>query len=229
MDINPVNGIYSKIHFDRELPMAPLSAQSSDYLVAFLNERVQQLHASIRLREEDGTTALASFIKKYIDLVPDLIAAFDDFIACAGVNGEIARQIVTAKEFLDVPMDVMSVEEGLEAHMYQAYLAHRLLEELNDTLSARFNCPVIPVNMARSNLIVHHIIGEPFANQIDSAIQLLNDKLLASIKNNHGLSLKLLEYTNSLGKDPSDRFPCLTEFSSIRLLFKSQNSRVRLN
>ena len=26
----------------------------------------------------------------------------------------------------------MSAEEGLEANMYQAYLAHRLLEELND-------------------------------------------------------------------------------------------------
>jgi len=92
-----------------------------------------------------------------------------------------------------------------------------------------FNCPVIPVNMTRSNLIVHHIIGEPFANQIDSAIQLLNDKLLASIKKNQGLSARLQAYTSALGKDPSDRFPCLTESSNIRLLFKSQNSRVRLN
>ena len=36
----------------------------------------------------------------------------------------------------------MSVEESLEANMYQAYLAHRLLEELNDVLSANYNCPV---------------------------------------------------------------------------------------
>ena len=72
----------------------------------------------------------------------------------------------------------MSAEERLEANMYQAYLAHRLLEELNDVLSANYNCPVIPVNMTRSNLIVHHIIGEPFANQIDGAIQavIINDK-----------------------------------------------------
>ena len=161
--------------------------------------------------------------------MPDLITAFEDFIACAGVNGEIARQLTTAKEFLDVPMDIMSAEEGLEANMYQAYLAHRLLEELNDTLSVQLNCPVIPVNMTRSNLIVHHIIGEPFANQIDSAIQLLNDKLLASIKKNQGLRARLQEYTSALGKAPSDRFPCLTESSNNRLLFKSQNTRVRLH
>ena len=209
--------------------MAPLSAQSSEFLVAYLNERVQHLHSSIRLREGDGTAALASFIKKYIDLVPDFLGAFDDFRAAANVNGEIARQLTTAREFLEVPVDIMSAEEGLEASMYQAYLAHRLLEDLNDTLNVHFNCPVITVNMTRSTLIVHHIIGEPFANQIDSAIQLLNDKLLSSIKNNSELSLKLLEYTSSLGLDPSERFPCLTESSNIRLLFKSQNSRVRLN
>ena len=209
--------------------MPPLSNQNSEFLIAYLNERVQHLHESIRLRESDGTAALASFIKKYIELVPDLITAFEDFIAHAGVNGEIARQLTTAKEFLDVPMDIMTAEEGLEANMYQAYLAHRLLEELNDTLNAQYNCPVIPVNMTRSNLIVHHIIGEPFANQIDSAIQLLNDKLLASLKKNQSLSRKLQDYTSALGNDPSDRFPCLTESSNIRLLFKSQNSRVRLN
>ena len=123
----------------------------------------------------------------------------------------------------------MSVEESLEANMYQAYLAHRLIEELNDVLSANYNCPVIPVNMTRSNLIVHHIIGEPFANQIDGAIQLLNDKLLASIARNKTLGAKLFEYTSGLGKDPTERFPCLTESSNIRLLVKSQNSRVRLH
>ena len=66
--------------------MAPLSAQSSDFLVAYLNERVQHLHASIRLREGDGTTALASFIERYVELVPDLIIAFEDFLSGAGVK-----------------------------------------------------------------------------------------------------------------------------------------------
>ena len=167
--------------------------------------------------------------KRILGLEVSFTSKIEDFIAHAGINGEIARQLTTAKEFLDVPMDIMSAEEGLEASMYQAYLAHRLLEELNDTLNAQFNCPVIPINMTRSNLIVHHIIGEPFANQIDSAIQLLNDKLLASLRKNHRLSLKLQDYRSAMGNDPSDRFPCLTESSNIRLLFKSQNSRVRLN
>jgi hypothetical protein len=194
-----------------------------------LNERVAHLHHSISLRENDGTIALASFIERYVELVPDFITAFDDFLASAGIGGEIARQIITARDFLDAPVEIISTEEGLEAHMYQAYLAHRLLEELNDVLNAIYNCPVIPVDMTRSNLIVHHIIGEPFANQIDGAIQLLNDKLVKSIASDKDLQEKLNAYISGLGNDPIMRYPCLTESSNIRLLFKSQNTRVRLH
>jgi len=209
--------------------MLPLSAQTSEFLVAYLNERVKHLHHSINLRENDGTAALASFIERYVELVPDFIRAFEDFLSMAGIGGEIARQVVTAKEFLGAPVEVVSNEESLEAHMYHAYLAHRLLEELNDVLNACYHCPVIPVDMTRSNLIVHHIIGEPFANQIDGAIQLLNDKLVAAINGDEAMQAKLHDYASTLSNDPVTRYPCLTDSSNIRLLFKSQNSRVRLH
>ena len=209
--------------------MLPLSAQTSEFLIAYLNERVKHLHHSINLRENDGTAALASFIERYVELVPDFIRAFEDFLSMADIGGEIARQVVTAKEFLDAPVEVVSDEENLEAHMYQAYLAHRLLEELNDVLNASYHCPVIPVDMTRSNLIVHHIIGEAFANQIDGAIQLLNDKLVKAINGDKVVQDKLQDYAGTLSNDPVTRYPCLTDSSNIRLLFKSQNSRVRLH
>ncbi len=209
--------------------MLPLSQQTSEFLIAYLNERVKHLHHSISLREDDGTAALATFIERYVALVPDFVTAFDDFLDSANISGEIARQVITARDFLDTPVEIVSSEEGLEAQMYQAYLAHRLLEELNDTLKATYGCPIIPVDMTRSNLIVHHIIGEPFANQIDGAIQLLNDKLIDSINNDPAIQKKLKAYSNNLSKDPLMRYPCLTDSSNIRLLFKSQNTRVRLH
>ncbi|MBT5388713.1 MAG: hypothetical protein HN817_06715 [Porticoccaceae bacterium] len=209
--------------------MLPLSAQTSEFLVAYLNERIRHLHHSINLRESDGTKALACFIERYVDLVPDFIGAFEDFLSSAHITGAIVQQVVTAKEFIDTPIEIVSSEEGLEAHMYQAYLAHRLLEELNDLLSSSYDCSVIPVDMTRSNLIVHHIIGEPFANQIDGAIQLLSDKLVGAIKDDESLQEKLREFSRKRSNDPATRYPCLMESSNIRLLFKSQNTRVRLH
>jgi hypothetical protein len=209
--------------------MPPLSQQTSEFLIDYLNHRVKHLHHSISLRENDGTAALATFIKRYVALVPDFVTAFDDFLSSAKISGEIARQVITARDFLKTPVEIVASEEGLEAQMYQAYLAHRLLEELNDTLKAIYECPIIPVDMTRSNLIVHHIIGEPFANQIDGAIQLLNDKLIDSINKDSSVQRKLQTYGKNLSSDPMMRYPCLTDSSNIRLLFKSQNTRVRLH
>lgn len=209
--------------------MLPLSQQTSEFLIAYLNERVKHLHHSISLRENDGTAALATFIERYVALVPDFVTAFDDFLNSANISGEIARQVITARDFLETPVEIVASEEGLEAQMYQAYLSHRLLEELNDTLKVIYDCPTIPVDMTRSNLIVHHIIGEPFANQIDGAIQLLNDKLIDSINKDSAVQRKIKTYGKNLSSDPVMRYPCLTDSSSIRLLFKSQNTRVRLH
>lgn len=209
--------------------MLALSAQTSEFLLTYLNERVANLHHSISLREDDGTAALGSFIERYVALVPDFITGFEEFLSAAGIGGEITKQVVTAREFLEAPLEIVSTEEGLEANMYQAYLAHRLLEELNDVLNASYGCPIIPVDMTRSNLIVHHIIGEPFANQIDGAIGLLNDKLVTALAADPSLQTKLDTYVASFGTNPVDRYPCLTESSNIRLLFRSQNSRVRLH
>ena len=148
-------------------------------------------------------------------------------MSAADISGEIDQQVKTAREFLDVPLEIFSIEERLEANMYKAYLAHRVLEELNDVLKISYSYPIIPIDMTRSNLIVHHIIGEPFANQIDGAIQLLNEKLISAIARDASLERKISSYLATLGNDPVTRYPCLTESSNIRLLFNSQNSRMR--
>ena len=209
--------------------MPPVTAQTTEFLTTYLNDRVKRLHRAISLREDDSTLALASFVERYVELAPEFITAFENFLAFTDINGEIAQQISTAKEFLESPASLVSPQEGLEANMYQAYLTHRLLEELNDLLFSHYNCSVIPVDMTRSNLIIHHLIGEPFANQIDNAIQLLSNKLAKSIQGDTTLSGKLQAYTNQLGTDPIDRHPCLTDSSQISLLFNSQNTRIRLH
>ena len=205
--------------------MLPLSQQTREFLITYLNERVKHLHHSISLHENDGTAALATFIERYMALVPDFVTAFNDFLNSANISGEIARQVITARDFIKVPVGIVSSEEGLEAQIYQAYLAHRLLEELNETLKAIYGCPIIPVDMTRSNLIVHHIIGEPFANQIDGAIQMLNVKLIESINNDSGMQKKLEAYSKNLSSNPLIHYPCLTDSSNIRLLFNSRNTK----
>ena len=91
--------------------MLALSAQANELRVAYLNERVKHLHHFINLRKNDGTAALASLIEGYVELVPEFTQAFEDFLRKANISGEIERQVTTAKEFLYVPVTVLSSEE----------------------------------------------------------------------------------------------------------------------
>ena len=46
-----------------------------------------------------------------MELVPEFTQAFEDFLRKANISGEIERQVTTAKEFLYVPVTVLSSEE----------------------------------------------------------------------------------------------------------------------
>ncbi len=52
----------------------------------------------------------------------------------------------------------------------EAYLAHRLVEELNDRYIACFAEPLLTLDTTRANLLAHQLIGESFANQLDALL-----------------------------------------------------------
>ena len=67
----------------------------------------------------------------------------------------------------------------------EAYLAHRLVEEVNDRYVANGIAPLIPMDITRANLIVHQLLGDAFANKLDLAVEaavagLLPDDLFQS-------------------------------------------------
>ncbi len=72
----------------------------------------------------------------------------------------------------------MDGHEGLESLLDEAYLAHRLVEEVNDLYIKHFGQPLIPSNTTVASVIAHQLIGEQFANQLDEAVHHAVDELL---------------------------------------------------
>ena len=175
-----------------------LSYQANEFLSRFLGQRFDHLHHSIMVQGHDVPESLALFIERYVGLATDIVATLNNVIHSIGIGGEMAQQAATAQQFLDIPLTIVSRQQELESQMYQAYLAGRFVEELNDVVETQCGNPVIRVDITRSNLLVHHIIGEPFANQLDAAIQSLSDRLARSIKTDSMLRKKLRAYCNSL-------------------------------
>ena len=205
----------------------PLSHQANEFLSRFLGQRFNHLHRAIMVQGKNGPDAaagLALFIERYVGLALDIVATLNNVTNSIGINGEMAKQGAMAQQFVDIPVTIVSRQQGLESQMYQAYLACRLVEELNDVIHTHFSSPIISADITKSNLIVHHIIGEPFANQLDAAIQSLSDRLVRAIETDSVLQSELRVYCSSVNKQGMPNYPCLAEACHIYLVFNTEKS-----
>ena len=147
-------------------------------LVKQLEVQLPHLHPAIHLPEVNARDVLTRFVTAYIDLVPDLLDAAHEVAVEAGIEGQIKPVLKIAEHFFTAPPAIMEGHEGLDSLLDEAYLAHRLVEEVNDLYIMHFGQPLIPSNTTVASVIAHQLIGEAFANQLDEAVHHAVDNLL---------------------------------------------------
>jgi hypothetical protein len=147
-------------------------------LVKQLEVQLPHLHPAIHLPEVDARDVLTRFVTAYIDLVPDLLDAAHEVAVEAGIEGQIKPVLKIAEHFFTAPPAIMEGHEGLDSLLDEAYLAHRLVEEVNDLYIKHFGQPLIPSNTTVASVIAHQLIGEAFANQLDEAVHHAVDGML---------------------------------------------------
>jgi hypothetical protein len=108
--------------------------------------------------------------------------------------------------------------EGLDGLLDEAYLAHRLVEEVNDLYIKHFGQPLIPADTTVANVIAHQLIGEAFANQLDKAVHHAVDEML----NEDSFALESVEAYREQLKSPDTeaawkRWPCLSRQLGVEL------------
>ncbi|MBV2133389.1 hypothetical protein KRX52_11355 [Pseudomonas sp. MAP12] len=146
-------------------------------LVADLAARIDKLHSSIRLPAEDAPGVLLRFVQAYIERVPAQVEAAAEVASAAGLDAQITPVLRQAAKFLLSPPPFMQEYQGLAATLGEAYLVHRLVEEVNDRYIVHFGQPLIPLDTTVANLVAHQLIGEPLANQLDAAVYEASDTL----------------------------------------------------
>ncbi|WP_263143710.1 hypothetical protein [Pseudomonas sp. RIT-PI-AD] len=141
------------------------------HLARRLEAQWEGLHPAIRLPPENPHAALAAFVAAYVDEVPELLDAAAEVALEAGIEDRIKPILKVAEQFFLQPPALMAGHEGLDGLLDEAYLAHRLVEEVNDRYIAHLGQPLIPLDTTVANLIAHQLIGEAFANQLDEAVR----------------------------------------------------------
>ncbi|CAD5106693.1 hypothetical protein [Zestomonas carbonaria] len=135
-----------------------------------LEAQLPRLHPAIRLPAEDALGALTRFVIAYVEQVPDVLVAANQVAREAGIEEQVKPVLKVAEQFFLEPPALMAGHDGLDGLLDEAYLAHRLVEEVNDRYITHLGQPLIPLDTTVANLIAHQLIGEPFANQLDEAV-----------------------------------------------------------
>jgi hypothetical protein len=144
---------------------------STGQLAAQMHAQLERLHPSICVPGDDSSGVLQGFVSAYIGQVPEVLQAANQVAREAGIEAQIKPVLKVAEQFFLQPPALMAGHEGLDGLLDEAYLAHRLVEEVNDRYIAHLGQPLIPLDTTVANLIAHQLIGEPFANQLDEAVQ----------------------------------------------------------
>ena len=155
------------------------------HLARLIHSQMASLHPSINLSGDDAAQVLTRFVHAYIEQVPEFLEAATSVARNAGIEERIKPVLKVAEHFFLTPPDLLAGHDGLDALLDEAYLAHRLVEEVNDRYIAHFGQPLIPLDTTVANLVAHQLIGEPFANQLDEAVHhavdsMLDDSVFAS-------------------------------------------------
>lgn len=200
----------------------------SNELLHFLQALAPRLHRAIKLPPAEPGRALLTFVIRYIEQVPDFLQALEELMVQANIYQHGKVFITIAEEFFLQPPKVAQSHSGLHALLDEAYLAHRLLEEVNDRLLMSCGVPLTPMDMTLSNIVVHDLLGEEYANQLDLAVHFSIDALFDS--NNligcSQLANFITQHTRSNWEEKLKNWPCMALESSIAFSLSDDSESV---
>jgi hypothetical protein len=144
--------------------------QETGELHQVLQQRIETVESIVQLPELEALERLYEFVIRYIEQVPQMLEDLHHGAVEAGLLSYVSPILEVVEGFFMAPPKELNKVSGLAALMDEAFLAHRLFEEVNDTYIMRVGQPMIPFDMTMSNVIVHTLIGEPFANDLEQVV-----------------------------------------------------------
>lgn len=136
-----------------------------------LTQRLPALREKLLLPEPDPVDALMTFVVNYTESVPGSLNLVGAVSKRLGFFDYAAPFLHMAEDYFLRPPDELPDDGGLEALLDESFLAHRLLEEVNDHHIRHLQRPLLPLDMTEANLIVHYLLGDDFATRLEHLVQ----------------------------------------------------------
>lgn len=180
-----------------------------------LQANYSQVSRLVALDEDQAGIQLLEFVVLYIRSVPSLLNDFSHTAHKYGLFKTVKPLLETAYNFFELPVHKLNARSGLAALMVKAYLAHRLLEEVNDACLFHVGRNMIPLDMTLTNTIIHTLIGEPFANEMDAIVDSAVSNLFNQQQDNGSMLMQQLTDSNLV--HIWQRLPALDQVGGLKL------------
>lgn len=207
------------LHIRESIAVARKIESEKHTLEHYLSSKIPLLHRTISLPEDNPEHALLEFVTRYIEHVPDFIEALTALTKEAGIYDYAHSFLVIAEDYFIQPPELVGEHSGLHQLIDEAYLAHRLLEEVNDRVMMACGMPLAPMDMTLSNLIIHELLGDEFANQLDLAVHYSIEALFQTDNFFNEASFKnyIAKFKKAGWATTLKEWPCLAGDSAISL------------
>ena len=135
-----------------------------------LRDKAASLPGTITIDGYQPATCLFQFAVEYIEMAPRLIECVDACAREADKAELFAPFIDAATRYFTQPSMLLVRYDGLDGLLIRAYQCHRLMEEMYENNRWTRASELVDIEATRANLLVHQLIGEPFANELDDSI-----------------------------------------------------------
>ena len=143
-----------------------------------LKLHLKTLPNRLKIEPENELGSLTEFLKQYINHVPDFLQSLKEAAQQSGIEIHVFPFLKVAEEYFISPPALPNEHIGVMALLDEAYLAHRLFEEVNDRYISRVGLPLIPWDMTLANVVAHQLVGEDLANRLDELVHETVNKMM---------------------------------------------------
>ncbi|MEX1058650.1 MAG: hypothetical protein WED11_13025 [Natronospirillum sp.] len=163
-----------------------MSVTDVDYAILLSKGCDEARPDSLRLYERPAALlntdagSLQGFVQDYIEQLPVALRTAQTSARQLRLS-ELIFPVTNAAESFFTRECRLSQEGGMLALLDRAYLGHRMLEELNDHLHVRLGNYILHVDMTEANSLVHTLLGDPYASEIETIVNQTMGLLLASL------------------------------------------------
>ncbi|MAM00490.1 hypothetical protein [Hydrocarboniclastica marina] len=142
--------------------------------------RLAEVQLVADITHADPVSCLVRFVEDYVELAPQLLECIQTSAAKIGRAALFSPFLDAAYGAFSRPSILLARFDGLDALLVKAYLCHRLMEEMHENNRSIRNANLVNSGAAHANILAHHLIGEPFANELDNATLITVHQLMSS-------------------------------------------------